>query len=90
MCRRGTAVKLKLATVVAALPPIPERRFTTLMGNLAPQNWGREVIAKTQEDLYVDDNKAIPEGSTFHGIVSGSSRPSGWDGQVVRKFLSTS
>jgi hypothetical protein len=66
---RGTPVKLKLATVLQSATELKSDQ-RDLDGNIAPAKIGQEISAKTQEDLYVDDNKVIPEGTVFHGVVT--------------------
>jgi hypothetical protein len=63
----GTPIKLKLATV----PSLGLKMLNRDMdGNLNPAELDQEITAKTTEDIYVDDNKVIPEGTVFHGKVS--------------------
>lgn len=64
---RGTPLKLKLATI-----PMPEFKqdIRDEEGNLRPAQLGEPITAKITEDIYVDDNKVIPEGTIFHGKVS--------------------
>jgi len=65
---RGTPIKLKLSTV----PHHPEGLSLLdrdLDGKLYPAQVDQEVTCKTTEDLYVDENRVIPEGTTFHGKV---------------------
>ncbi len=64
---RGTPLKLKLATV-----PMPAMKMDLRdeEGNLKPAQTGEEITAKITEDIYVDDNKVIPEGTIFYGRVS--------------------
>lgn len=64
---QGTTIKLKMATVPTSGLHLLDR---DLEGNLYPAQVGQEVTAKTSEDMYVDDNKVIPEGTVFHGKVS--------------------
>ncbi len=63
----GTPLKLKLATV-----PLPQLKseIRDMEGNLRPAQTGEVITAKITEDIYVDDNKVIPEGTIFHGKVS--------------------
>lgn len=63
----GTPLKLKLATV-----PMPELKgeLRDEEGNLRPAQLGEIITARITEDIYVDDNKVIPEGTIFHGKVS--------------------
>ena len=64
---QGTTIKLKMASVPTTGMHLFDRDMD---GNLYPAELGQEVTAKTTEDMYVDDNKVIPEGSIFHGKVS--------------------
>jgi len=64
---KGTPFKLKLASVPTTGMRLMDR---DLDGNLHPAQLGQEITAKVSEDLYVDDNKVIPEGTVFHGRVS--------------------
>jgi hypothetical protein len=41
-----------------------------LDGKLHPARQGQEITAKLSEDIFVEDNKVIPEGTVFHGYVS--------------------
>ncbi len=69
---KGTPIKLKLATVPTNGMRLLDR---DLDGNLYPAKVGDVITAKTSEDIYVDDNKVIPEGTVFHGRVSGVVPP---------------
>lgn len=64
---RGTALKLKLASVPTSAMKMLDR---DMEGNLLPAQVGQQITAKIVEDLYVDDNKVIPEGTVFYGEVS--------------------
>lgn len=64
---QGTGIKLKLATVPTCGLRLMDR---DLDGNLYPAQLHQEITAKTTEDIYVDDNKVIPEGTVFQGKVS--------------------
>ncbi len=64
---KGTGIKLKLATVPTHGLKLMDRDDD---GNLYPAQEGQELTARTTEDLYVDDNKVIPGGTVFHGMVS--------------------
>ncbi|MBX9688446.1 MAG: hypothetical protein K2X27_17180 [Candidatus Obscuribacterales bacterium] len=63
----GTPLKLKLATV-----PMPEIKMEMrdMEGNLRPAQLDEVITARITEDIFVDDNKVIPEGTVFHGKVS--------------------
>ncbi len=63
----GTPLKLKLATVPTHAVKMMDRDMD---GNLLPAKAGQEITAKVSEDLYIDENKVIPEGTIFHGKVS--------------------
>lgn len=64
---KGTPVKLKLATVPTHGMKLMDR---DLDGNLLPAEVDQVITAKTTEDIFIDDNKVIPEGTIFHGKVS--------------------
>lgn len=64
---KGTGFKLKLASVPTTGLRLMDRDMD---GNLPPAQEGQVITAKTTEDLYVDDNKVIPQGTVFHGRVS--------------------
>lgn len=63
----GTPLKLKLATV-----PMPQMKMDMRdeEGNLRPAQLDEIITARITEDIYVDDNKVIPEGTVFHGKVA--------------------
>ncbi len=63
---RGTGLKLKIASVPTHGLKLLDR---DLEGNLLPAKTGQKITAKISEDIYVDDNKVIPEGTIFHGKV---------------------
>jgi hypothetical protein len=63
----GTPMKLKLATVPSHPMSLINRDFD---GNLYPARLGQQITARTTEDIYVDKNKIIPEGSVLCGTVS--------------------
>jgi 3',5'-cyclic AMP phosphodiesterase CpdA len=63
----GTPLKLQLATVPAHALHMLD---VGMDGKPLPAKLGDEITAKLTEDLYVDDNKVIPEGTVFHGEVS--------------------
>ena len=69
---KGTPLKLRLATI-----PMPElkQEIRDEEGNLRPAQMGEIITARITEDIYVDDNKVIPEGTVFHGRVSKISPP---------------
>ncbi len=69
---QGTMIKLKMASVPTTGMHLFDR---DLDGNLYPAELGQEITAKTTEDMYVDDNKVIPEGTVFHGKVSKIEMP---------------
>jgi hypothetical protein len=64
---QGTTIKLKLATVPTNGMHLADR---DLDGKLFPAQVNQKITAKTTEDIYVDDNKVIPEGTIFEGHVS--------------------
>ncbi len=61
---KATPLKLKLATVPTHGLELLDH---DLDGNLLPARLGQEITAKVTDDMYVDDNKVIPEGTLFHG-----------------------
>jgi hypothetical protein len=81
----GTPLKLQLATVPTHAVHMMDR---DLDGHLLPAKVGNEITAKVTEDLYVDDNKVIPEGTVFHGKVSQIMPPRrvGRPGSLVISF----
>lgn len=64
---KGTPIKLKLATVPTSGLRLMDRTFD---GDLQPAKLGQKITAKTTEDIFVDTNRVIPEGTTFYGSVS--------------------
>ncbi|CAN5404333.1 hypothetical protein BH10CYA1_BH10CYA1_00810 [soil metagenome] len=69
---QGTTIKLKMASVPTTGMHLFDR---DLDGNLYPAELGQEVTCKTTEDMYIDDNKVIPEGTVFSGKVSQIAGP---------------
>ncbi len=69
---KGTPLKLKLATV-----PMPQLKMDMKdeEGNYRPAQMGEKITARITEDIYVDDNKVIPEGTEFIGKVSKIAPP---------------
>lgn len=63
----GTPIKLKLASVPSHPISLINR---DIEGNLYPARLGQQITARTTEDIYVDKNKIIPEGSVLRGSVS--------------------
>jgi hypothetical protein len=63
----GTPLKLQLATVPTHAVHMLDLGMD---GKPLPAKVGDEITAKLTEDLYIDDNKVIPEGTVFHGQVS--------------------
>lgn len=63
---KGTGLKLKIASVPSHGLRLLDR---DLDGNLLPAKLGQAITAKISEDIYVDDNKVIPEGTIFRGKV---------------------
>jgi hypothetical protein len=82
---RGTPIKLKLATVPTFGMKSLQR---DLDGKLVPARLNEEITAKTTEDIYVDDNKVIPQGTVFHGAVTKILPPRrvGRPGSLVLSF----
>lgn len=64
---RGTPLKLKLASVPTSGLRLADR---DLDGELRPAQLDQEITARISEDLYVDENKVIPQGTVFQGRVS--------------------
>lgn len=83
----GTPFKLKLLTI-----PVPQLRqeIRDEEGKLQPAQVGQVITAKTTEDIYIDDNKVIPEGTEFKGVVSTIVPPRrvGRPGHLELKFNS--
>ena len=81
----GTPIKLKLATVPSHPMGLMNRDFD---GNLYPARLGQQITAKTSEDIYVDHNKIIPEGTIFCGEVAKILPPRrvGRPGSLVLSF----
>lgn len=63
----GTPLKLKIAAVPSNGLELLDR---DLEGNLLPARLGEKITARVSEDMFVDDNKVIPEGTVFYGKVS--------------------
>lgn len=63
----GTVIKLKLATVPVQGLSICRK---DIEGNLPPATLHERISAKTIEDLYIDHDKVIPQGTVFYGEVS--------------------
>lgn len=82
---KGTEIKLKMATVPMAGMRMLNRDMD---GKLPPAQLNQEITAKTTEDIYVDDNKVIPQGTVFHGHVSHIFPPKrvGRPGSLVLTF----
>jgi hypothetical protein len=81
----GTPIKLKLATVPTYGLSLMSR---DLDGKLLPARVNQEITARLTEDIYVDDNKVIPEGTVFHGYVKHIVAPKrvGRPGSLVLAF----
>lgn len=64
---KGTGIKLNISSV-----PTNGMRLLDkdLEGNPLPAHVGDVIVAKTTEDIFVEDNKVIPEGTIFRGKVS--------------------
>ena len=63
----GTPIKLKLASVPSHPISLMDR---DIEGNLYPARLNQQITARTTEDIYVNNNKIIPEGTILHGCVS--------------------
>lgn len=64
---KGTPLKLKLALVPTMGMRLADR---DLDGNLHPAQEGQKITAKTTEDIFIENNRVIPEGTTLYGMVS--------------------
>jgi hypothetical protein len=64
---KGTTFKLKLASVPSNGMKLGDY---DLEGKLPPAQLNQPITARVTEDLYVDDNKVIPEGTIFAGRVT--------------------
>lgn len=64
---KGTPLKLKLALVPTMGMRLADR---DLEGNLHPAREGQKITAKTTEDIFIENNRVIPEGTTLYGLVS--------------------
>ena len=71
---KGTPFKLKIAMVPTHGADL-HLMDRDLDGNLYPAKKGEIITARTSEDFFVDDNKVIPEGTVFHGVVSEIAPP---------------
>jgi hypothetical protein len=63
----GTPIKLKLATVPSHPISLMDR---DMEGNLYPARLNQQITARTTEDIFIDNNRIIPEGTILHGSVS--------------------
>lgn len=81
----GTPVKLKLATVPLYKMNLMNRG---LDGELLPAQVNMPITAKVSEDIYVDNNKVIPEGTVFEGRVTKIFPPrrNGRNGSCAMEF----
>lgn len=64
---KGTPLKLKLAMVPSMGMRLADR---DLDGNLHPAREGQKITAKTTEDIFIENNRVIPEGTVLYGVVS--------------------
>jgi hypothetical protein len=69
---KGTSIKLKLASVPTHGMHLLDRDMD---GKLHPARVGDRVTATVSEDIYVEDNRVIPEGTVFQGYVSATKPP---------------
>ncbi len=69
---RGTSIKLKLASVPTHGMHLLDR---DLDGKLHPASVNDVVTATVTEDIYVEENKVIPQGTVFKGYVSHTLPP---------------
>lgn len=73
---KGTPLKVKLATVRPADSGTTLRGMEKdLEGEYRPAKLGQVITAKVTEDIFVDTNKVIPEGTTLYGFVSKINPP---------------
>lgn len=81
----GTPIKLKLATVPLYKMNLMNRG---LDGELLPAQVNMPITAKVSEDIYIDDNKVIPEGTVFEGRVTKIFPPrrNGRNGSCAMEF----
>lgn len=82
---KGTSFKLKLANVPTRGMKMLDR---DLDGKLHPAEEGQKITAKITEDIFIDDNKVIPQGTVFYGKVSQVVAPKrvGRPGSLVLSF----
>ncbi len=64
---KGTPIKMKLTSVPTSGLRLMDR---DLEGELRPARKGQLITATTTEDIFVDTNRVIPEGTTLSGYVS--------------------
>jgi hypothetical protein len=85
---KGTPIKLKIATVPSHGILGMRLAQRNLDGQLHPAQLNEEISAKTTEDIFVDDNKVIPQGTVFHGKVTKIFPPKrvGRPGSLVLSF----
>lgn len=81
----GTPIKLKISSVPTSGMKMMDRDMD---GKLHPAKLGQKISAKTTEDLFVEDNKVIPQGTMFYGHVSKVLPPKrvGRPGSLVLQF----
>ncbi len=63
---KGTPIKLKVATV-----PVWDVKLLNrdIDNKPRPAKEGQIITSKVVEDIYVDENKVIPQGSVFYGTI---------------------
>jgi len=64
---KGTPLKLKLALVPTMGMRLADR---DLDGNLHAAREGQKITAKMTEDIFIENNRVIPEGTILYGLVS--------------------
>ena len=64
---KGTPLKLKLAMVPTMGMRTADR---DLDGKLHPAREGQKITAKTTEDIFIENNRVIPEGTVLYGQVA--------------------
>ncbi len=81
----GTPLKMKLASVPTNGMKMLDRDMD---GKLHPAMVNQEITAKISEDIFIDDNNVIPQGTIFHGYVTNILPPRrvGRPGSLEIKF----
>ncbi len=69
---KGTPIKLKLAACPTMGLKLMDR---DLDGNLHPAKEGQTFTARVSEDIFVENNRVIPEGTTLYGKIARVNGP---------------